>query len=285
MFKNLSPGAIGIGATFEEAMQLAQVSGFAGIDVGIGAMAALAEEKGAEHVRDLFAAAGLKPGGWGLPVNWRGSEEEFQAGLKDLPRLAAAGQAIGCPRVVMWILPSSNELPFEENFEFHVRRFRPCAEILKDHGCRLGLEFIGPKTLRAGAKYEFIYTMDGMLELCAAIGTGNMGLLLDGWHWYTSGGTVEDLRRLTNEDVVYVHINDAPAGVPLDEQIDNVRCLPGETGVIDNVNFLKCLQEIGYDGPVTPEPFSQRVNALPPAEAAQVTAEALNKVWTAAGLE
>jgi predicted xylose isomerase-like sugar epimerase len=55
--------------------------------------------------------------------------------------------------------------------------------------------------------------------------------------------------------------------------------------VIDNVNFLKCLQEIGYDGPVTPEPFSQRVNALPPAEAARVTAEALNKVWTAAGLE
>jgi sugar phosphate isomerase/epimerase len=248
-------------------------------------MAALAEEKGAEHVRDLFAAAGLKPGGWGLPVNWRGSEEEFQADLKDLPRLAAAGQAIGCPRVVMWILPSSNERPFEENFEFHVRRFRPCAAILKDHGCRLGLEFIGPRTLRASAKYEFIYTMDGMLELCAAIGTGNMGLLLDGWHWYTSGGTVEDLRRLTNEDVVYVHINDAPAGVPLDEQIDNVRCLPGETGVIDNVNFLKCLQEIGYDGPVTPEPFSQRVNALPPAEAAQVTAEALNKVWTAAGLE
>lgn len=285
MFKNLSPGAIGLRVPLEEAMVLARESGFEGLDVNIGAMADLADEKGLGYVQELWASSGLRPGGWGLPVPWSGPEEDFQAGLQRLPHLAAIGQALNCPWVTTWVLPFSNDRPFEENFEFHVRRFRPCAEILKDYGCRLGLEFIGPKTLRANARYEFIYTLDGMLELCAAIGTGNMGLLLDGWHWYTSGGTVEDLQRLTREDVVYVHINDAPAGIPRDEQIDNVRCLPGETGVIDNVSLLRCLREIGYEGPVTPEPFSQRVNALPPAEAARVTAQALNQVWAAAGLD
>ena len=63
------------------------------------------------------------------------------------------------------------------------------------------------------------------------------------------------LKALTPAQVVYVHVNDAPAGVPIDEQMDGVRALPGETGVIDIAGFLKALQGIGYDGPVTPEPF------------------------------
>ncbi len=55
--------------------------------------------------------------------------------------------------------------------------------------------------------------------------------------------------------------------------------------MIDLVGFLKCLDEIGYEGPVTPEPFSDKVKELPPLEAAQITAKGLLKVWNAAGLQ
>jgi len=127
--------------------------------------------------------------------------------------------------------------------------------------------------------------MDAMLALGAAIGTGNVGLLLDAWHWYTAHATLDDLKQLAKEDVVYIHINDAPAGIAVDDQIDNVRCLPGETGVIPLVEFLRILDGIGCDAPVTPEPFSQKVRGLPPLEAAKMTAEALDKVWQEAGLE
>jgi sugar phosphate isomerase/epimerase len=123
-----------------------------------------------------------------------------------------------------------------------------------------------------------------MLDLCSTIGTGNVGLLLDAWHWYTSHGTIQLLRNLRAENVVYVHINDAPKGIPVDEQIDNVRELPGATGVIDLVGFLTSLQKIGYDGPVTPEPFNKRVNEMAASEAARVTYEALAGVWRGAGL-
>jgi hypothetical protein len=40
----------------------------------------------------------------------------------------------------------------------------------------------------------------------------------------------------------------------------------------------------GYDGPVTPEPFSQRLRALPPTEAVQETGQAMHRIWQAAGL-
>src|SRR5205085_3386577 len=82
----------------------------------------------------------------------------------------------------------------------------------------------------AGHKYAFIHTIAGALELGERIGTGNTGLLLDCWHWYTSHSTREDLARLRTEQVVYVHVNDAPPGRDIDEQIDNQRLPPGPSG-------------------------------------------------------
>ncbi len=285
MFRCLSPGALGVQANLIEGLQYARIGGFQGLEVNIREIARLIDQHGSAYVKDLFLEAGIRPGGWGLPLNWRGSEEEFQQGLEELPRYAQAGQSIQCLRTATWILPFSDERPYEENFQWHINRFRPIAQVLKDYGCSLGLEFIGPKTVRQGHRYEFIYTLKGMLELCNAIGTGNVGLLLDCWHWYTSYGTIDDLKVLKPEQVVYVHVNDAPAGIPIEEQRDNVRCLPGETGVIDIVGFLQSLKEIGYEGPVTPEPFSQKLRELPPEEAVRVTGEALLSVWKKAGLD
>ena len=237
-------------------------------------------------MRDLFAQAGVKPGQWGLPVAWN-KDDQWEADLAELPRLAAVGRALGCTRTATWCPPASDTRPFAENFAWHVARLRPIAQVLQDAGCRFGIEFIGPKTLRANRKYEFIYTLDGMMELAAAIGTGNVGLLLDAWHLYTSGGTAADLDKIRADDIVTVHVNDAPAGIARDELVDNVRCLPMETGVIDLPAFMRKLAQLGYDGPVTPEPFSERVNQIAsqdPLQAAQITAQAMDQLWRASGL-
>jgi len=255
--------------------------------VPLGEAVPLAEEKGIEHVKKLYEDAGVKPGGWGLPVQFRTTDEDFEAGLKSFPLQAKVAGELGAPWCCTWILPFSDELDYQTNFETHARRLRGAAEILRDHGCRLGLEFVGPWTMRQGKKYPFIADLAGMLHLAEAIGTGNVGLLLDCWHWYTSFGNVKDVLRLRGLDVVYVHVNDAPAGIPADEQIDSVRTLPGETGVIDIAGFLKALDLIGYDGPVVVEPFSQELREIAkgnPAEAAKRTGDSLNKIWQAAGL-
>jgi predicted xylose isomerase-like sugar epimerase len=47
---------------------------------------------------------------------------------------------------------------------------------------------------------------------------------------------------------------------------------------------MQILTELGYEGPVTPEPFSQKVNGMEPADAAKATAESLDQVWQNAGL-
>lgn len=284
MFKSLSPGMIGVKASLPEALDYAKAGGFQGVDVGIQDLAKRVDEEGADGVKQRFAEAGLQIGSWGLPVAWNGPEADYDRDLAALPALASAGASVGAVRTARWIPAGSADRRFRENFRWHVERLRPICEVLKDHGCSLGLEFIGPQTKRIDEPYGFIYTLPGMLALCEAIGTGNAGLLLDCWHWHTGLGTISDLRALVADDVIHVHVNDAPAGVDLVDQIDNIRALPSETGVIDLVGFLKVLAEIGYEGPVTPEPFSQRVRELPAEQAVRETGAGLDKAWQAAGL-
>ena len=284
MFKNLSTGAIGIHANMKEGLALAKNAGFDGLDLNIGEANQLAQEHSVDYVKELWAESGIAMGGWGFGVNWRGSDADYYAGLAQLPARTELAAELGCFRTTTVVGPASNEMTFQENWDFSVKRLRSVAEILKAHGHSIGLEFIGPATSRKSAKHLFAYSMDAMLGLSAAVGTGNVGLLFDTWHWYTCRSTVDDVRKLSASDVVYVHINDAPAGIDPDEQIDNIRCLPAETGVIPLTELMQILNSIGYEGPVTPEPFSKKVSEMSPPDAAKATAESLNQVWENAGL-
>jgi sugar phosphate isomerase/epimerase len=129
--------------------------------------------------------------------------------------------------------------------------------VLGDHGFRFGLEYVGPKTSWSSQKFPFVHTMVEMKELLAAMGRDNVGFVLDSWHWYTAGETVDDLLTLKDCDIVAVDLNDAPAGIAVDKQMDLSRELPCATGVIDVAGFLNALNKIGYDGPVRAEPFNK----------------------------
>lgn len=284
MFQCLNTGVISLSIPFDEALQLASQHGFSGLDLPLHELLPLAEHTSAEALKEHFLAQGVRPGGWGLPVDFRGSEENYQAGLEQLPRYARLAQALGSPWCSTWILPFSDSLSYAENMELHARRLRPIAQILAEYDCRLGLEFVGPKTMRDGHRYEFLHTIAGALELGERIGTGNTGLLLDSFHWYTAHSTVADLQKLSVEQIVYVHVNDAPAQRSADEQIDNQRLLAGASGVIDIAGFLQALQGMQYSGPVVVEPFNAELKALPAGERVAAVKQSLDTIWKQAGL-
>ena len=102
MFKNLSPGAVGIrGLSLAEQIELAAQTGFGGIDFSIREAAELAQENGIAYVKALFADAGVHPGQWGLPVAWN-KDDQWEADLAALPKLAAVGRELGCTRTATW---------------------------------------------------------------------------------------------------------------------------------------------------------------------------------------
>jgi len=277
-FKNLAPGHIGVNANQKQALEYAVKYGFEGISPSDGEF----ENRSAAEIGEWVAAMkekGIRYGAAGLPVEFRKGDEQFQKDLAALPKHASVMKQLGVTRVATWLMPGHNELTYLQNFKQHETRLREAAKVLKDNDIRLGLEFVGPHTSRERFRYPFACAQLDMMELVQAIGTGNVGLLLDSWHWYTSHGTVDEMLRLSNKDIVHVHVNDAPAGVQVDQQVDNRRKLPVTTGVIDLKGFINALVKIGYDGPVECEPFDQELRKMDQAAILQTTIDSLNRLW------
>lgn len=273
----LTPGSIGVRVgSQQELNELAHRHRFESVEPRGEEIAAMSREQLAEILADLQAKH-LTWAAAGLVVDFRKDDQIFRDGLRRLPGVAAGLERAGASRVGTWLAPSHDQLTYRANFRQHARRLREVAGILADHGLRLGLEYVGTQLLLVGKKYPFVHTMAETRELIGEIGTGNVGFVLDTWHWWTAGDTEADLLSLRKEDVVSVDLNDAPKGIPKAQQKDNERELPAATGVIDVSTFLAALVKIGYDGPVRPEPFNKALNALDNDPACAATSAALHR--------
>jgi sugar phosphate isomerase/epimerase len=274
----LSLGRLGLHARFPESVELAARHGFEGLDPDAGYLASLND--GALHrLHDDLQGRNLKFGAAGLPVEFRKDSESFNSDLRKLPATTAALQRAGIWRVNTWIMPCSDDLTYLQNFRQHAERLRLCAQVLADHGQKLGLEYVSPRTLRRSQKHPFIHTLSEMKELLVAIGTDNLGIQLDSWHWFNAQETQQDLLTLRAQDVITVDLNDAPTGLTLDQYRDDHRELPAATGVIPVKQFLDALLQIGYDGPIQAEPFNAALRALPLDQACALTSDAMKKAF------
>jgi sugar phosphate isomerase/epimerase len=273
----LTPGSIGVEVKGQrELLDLAQRHGFESVEPRAAELAGCSDAQLGELAAELRGKK-LSWAAAGLPVEFRRDDAAFRSGMERLPKLAEGLRRAGASRVGTWIMPSHDELPYTANFRRHAERLREAAKVLGDRGLRLGLEYVGTRHLLLKGRYPFVHTLAETRELIAEIGTGNAGLVLDSWHWWTAGDAAAEIRTLRNEDVVSVDLNDAPAGVAREDLQDSRRELPAATGVIDLAGFLNALQAIGYDGPVRPEPFNAALNAMDNEAACAASAAALRK--------
>jgi sugar phosphate isomerase/epimerase len=238
-------------------------------------------QKGLEEVRSTLKEYQVQVATIGLSVQWRTTEEEFRSGLVRLAQDAEAAAAVGCTTCNTYVLPSTDH-PSAHFMALATRRLRTCAQILAPYGISLALEFVGPHHLRTKWANPFIWGLQEMLDWVDTIGENNVGLLFDSYHWYTNELGVEDILRLRADQIVLVHLNDAP-DVPIADVLDNDRLFPGE-GVIDLAGFLSALNQIGYTGVVaqeilTPKPLEQSSDIL-----LKRSQDGFRKVYTAAGL-
>ncbi len=287
MLNTLNAGHLGIrGYALPQLITLAAETGFKGVAFDIAEATALANQHGAGHIRALFEFASVTPADWVAPVDWQ-SDDNREQQLEELRPMLEVAAALGATTTLTWIMPGNNERERDAQYAWYMERLRPFACVLKEAGINLALEFIGPKTLRDSFVHEFIWTMNDVLDLARDTGTGNVGLLFDTFHFYTSHADMDEIDKLGAGDVLLVHTNDAPAGLEIDEQMDGTRTLPMETGVIPAPEMLRRLAAIGYDGPVETEPFSERlrqVAATDPVAAAMEAFDAQKRLFEAAGL-
>ena len=273
---SLAPWAIGVSGSPGDLLDRAQATGFEALSLSPDSVEALGKPR-LHRLRDQAAEQGLAWGCSTLPVEFRASEDRFRADLKQLPARAEALRELGFTRIGTWIMPCHSTLDYLANFELHTDRLRQVATVLDDFGLRFGLEYVAPKTLRDSQRYDFVSSGAQLRALIDAIGRSNIGVVLDSFHWYCAEEDAAELRNWRNEDIVAVDLNDACAHFGPQEQIDGIRELPGATGKIDLAVFCGVLQELGYDGPVRAEPFSDTLSAMDDDLAMRATVAALKK--------
>jgi sugar phosphate isomerase/epimerase len=279
MYKNLSMDALGHPVPFEETCALAQKHNFSGVELDLRFLHSLGSTQAAI---DWFSATGLKPGGFALNAAWResDSDEAFEKSLDSVVADADLAAAVDCRRCFTWVMPRSEKLDFYQHFDLVVPRLITIAEILAKHGTMLGFEFLGPRTMRTSQHKDFVHTLDGMRTFAAAIGMHslNTGVVLDSFHWYTSGGSIQEIEHLDHREVVDVHLSDGVIGRAVEQQLDQEREMVGSTDVIDIAGFLSALRTIGYVGPLTVEPFNALIKSMSPDGAAAAASAALDRV-------
>ena len=277
MYKAYSSGLLGFGGRkIEDDIPLAVKYGYEGIIIDIKTES----KKDSVLLKELLEKNKMKNGGFGLPLQFRESEDVFEEGIKTLPSLCELAQKIDANRCITWILPWSDTLDYKTNFELHKKRLTKVTKILGDYGIRFGLEFVGPPKARKGKKHDFIYNLDTLNDLIGEINNPNLGYLLDVYHWDLAGQTSDDFKKIPGkESIVMAHINDAPAGIPMDEQEDLIRELPGATGVLKIADFMKGLRDLQYDGPVYVEPFYAPFKTMAFEDALKMAKSAMDKVW------
>jgi sugar phosphate isomerase/epimerase len=304
MFVSLPPWAVARNVGWPEQARLAARVGYKGIDWAFGP----AKTAGVEATKALFAELGIVPTITNLPLqNALGGEDAaFEAALPKLGEDAAFAQAVGCRRFML-VLPAVtvNGQSKDERWKVVQGRLSAIGGVLAKHDAAVSIEFLGPLMFRRARPrpaapapdpngpppppappppppIPFVWTLPETLRLCEASGP-NVGVTLDAWHWYHSGGTVADIRTAKAARILHIHVSDAKP-MPPEDVLDNMRHFCGE-GVIDLVGFFQALKAIGFQGGISPETIGPRVpDTMAPEESARLALEATLAVMKKAGV-
>lgn len=147
------------------------------------------------------------------------------------------------------------------------RRYAELLELSKVIGGRPVFEFLG--------FVEQYNTIESALEVLELAGGGEM--VLDPFHIFRGGGSVESVAKLRPEQIAVSHFNDIVTSVPREQQGDGDRVMPGD-GTFDLRRYCDLLRGTGYRGYLSLELFREDLWARDPREVARIGLEKMREV-------
>ncbi len=277
MFIALNTSLVGGKVQWPEFARLAAKVGYGGTDLNLSA----AMKEGLDATRALLAELRLRISFANLPVNATRDDDAFQKGMETLEEQVKFAAAVGCSRMMV-VIPPASQTPKEELRKTLRGRFQTVGPVLARYNVRCAFEFLGPLQFRQGLPHPFIWQMGEMVEFAKECGP-SFGVVLDVWHWYHSGSTLEDIRNAGKSQIVLVHLSDA-AKMPPEEVRDNARLLAGE-GVIDLVGIFQTLKKMGWEGSVSPEPLGRIPKEMSAEDGARLGLDSARAIMRKAGID
>jgi 2-keto-myo-inositol isomerase len=118
--------------------------------------------------------------------------------------------------------------------------------IAERYGAGLAFEFLGQPRCS-------VQTLELANEIVRRVDKRNVGLVIDSFHFYAGGSTIESIDALDAERLFIFHINDAE-DLPREQLKDRHRLLPG-LGILPLKEIIAALGRIAYDRVASVEIF------------------------------
>lgn len=247
MLKLALNGATTMKADLATDIRAASAAGFDCLEIWAAKLRTFLKTNSAADLKRLFDEQSLEPYSINsiehVTFRHEGRHNRLLNECEELCRLAAE---INCPYVVVVPSPLPPGVGREEVIEEAVGVLTELGVIAERHGVGLAFEFLGQKDCS-------VQTLALADEIVRQVARKNVGLVIDSFHFYAGGSTIESIEALDPERLFVFHINDAEDRAR-EELEDKHRLLPG-LGILPLKEIVGCLKQIGYDGVTSVEIF------------------------------
>ena len=255
-------------------LAVAREAGFAALEIrDVKLESYLAQGGSLTDLAGAFAAAGVIPLSLNALEQATPSTGSARAAVLERSRTVCAwAAALRCPYVVAVPGPAAG-LDGGAVRRASVEALRAMAAVAREHGVSIGFEFLGSPDCS-------VRTLAAAREIVEEVHDPQVGLVIDAFHYYVGGSTLQMLGGLDPHRLFIVHLDDAEDR-PREELSDAHRLLPGE-GVIPLRELIHALDGLGYDGVYSVELFRPEYWAWDPFDLARASRESLDALFAGA---
>lgn len=252
-------------------IRAAQIAGFTYLEIWAAKLRRYLQTQSVAALKQLFDKSAVKP----LSINsiehitFRDAKA-YAAIKQECEELSAIAEALNCPYIV--VVPGKLREPPPNRQEIIVESVQVLGElgaIAGNHGVALGFEFLGQTDCT-------VQDVELANEIVRQVNRTNVGLVIDSFHFYAGGSTIESINKIDPDKIFIFHINDAE-DLPRDQLQDSHRLLPG-LGILPLSALLKAFERIGYDRVASVEIFRPEYWERDPVELAKDARAAMERV-------
>jgi 2-keto-myo-inositol isomerase len=240
-------GATTMKADLETDIRAAAGAGFDYLEIWAAKLRRFLESNDINRLRELFDKHGLKPYSINSIEHVTFREDDARRKLlAECEELCRMAQALDCPYIVVVPSPLPEGLSREDVIEESARVLGELGRMAESFNVQLAFEFLGQTDCS-------VQTLDLASEIVTRTARRNVGLVIDSFHFYAGGSSLESIEALDAERLFIFHINDAEDR-PREELEDSHRLLPG-LGILPLREIVGALRRIGYEGAASVEIF------------------------------
>jgi 2-keto-myo-inositol isomerase len=268
-------GATTMRADLVTDIKAAQAAGFDYLEIWAAKLKEYLKDNSTSALREMFCNSGVQP----LSINsiehvtFRDSDS-YKLIKEECAQLSKIANEIDCRLIVVvpGRLPNGGASRLEI-VEESVRVLRDLSEIAAKYDVTLAFEFLG----QPDCTVQTLSLAHGIVQ---AVDRSNVGLVIDSFHFYAGGSSLESIESLDPNLLHIFHINDAEDR-PRSELRDDHRLFPG-LGILPLTDIVKTLRTIGYDKVVSVEIFRPEYWEQDPFDVARRALEATQGIISSA---